>query len=399
VRVLSEHETLRDVVAGQARRLEKRTFLEFGTELYSYADVDDRSDRVATGLSRIGLRTGEHLGVLLLNRPELLFFFLGASKLGAVCVLLDPAWEFPDVAAALAASDVSAVVAEASFRPLQSIVPGVRHWIFLDRAGLPEDALPAISRGSSLGFWPDLSPDDPAVIAFTRGTHRRKAVVLSHRNLLSNSRQILQPFRIDETDRFFCALPLHRVAAQVLLVLTPWLAGASCTLSEPYSEGSLSVMEAAGSTVLAATPGIYTRISASGDTSDLGLSSLRLAVCHSGPAGEQILRQFEDRYDALIVETYGLLEATCLTCANPYTGVRKPGSLGLPLPGQQCRVVGPDGCEVEAGRTGEIVLQGPNVMLGYHRSPEETAHALRGGWMHTGDQGYVDGDGYYYLSG
>jgi acyl-CoA synthetase (AMP-forming)/AMP-acid ligase II len=275
----------------------------------------------------------------------------------------------------------------------------VRHWVFLDETGLPDNAFPSISSGSPLGFWPDLNPDDPAVISFTRGSGTtRKAVVLTHRNLLSNSRQILQPFRIDETDRFFCALPLHWVAAQVLLILTPWLAGASCTLDEPYSNRSLSLIESAGATVLAGTPETYTRISDSAASADRRLSSLRLAVCYSGPVGERIVRQFEDRYDALIVETYGLLEATCLACANPYTGVRKPGSLGLPLPGQQCRIIGPDGGELAAGCTGEIVLHGPNVMLRYYGNPEETARVLRGGWLHTGDQGYVDEDGYYYLS-
>jgi acyl-CoA synthetase (AMP-forming)/AMP-acid ligase II len=113
--------------------------------------------------------------------------------------------------------------------------------------------------------------------------------------------------------------------------------------------------------------------------------------------GRKLLRQFEERHDVLIVEGYGLVEGTCLTCANPYTGVHKAGSLGLPLPGQECRIFDEQDNALPPGRVGEIVVRGPNVMKEYYREPQATARTLRGGWLHTGDSGYADSDGYYYL--
>ena len=109
-----------------------------------------------------------------------------------------------------------------------------------------------------------------------------------------------------------------------------------------------------------------------------------------------MLTVFQERHDALIVEVYNRAEATCLCCANPYTGVRKSGSLGLPLPGLKCAIVDAQGRELPPGAKGEIVVRGPNVMKEYYKDPEDTKKALRGGWLHTGDFGYIDSDGYYW---
>jgi long-chain acyl-CoA synthetase len=250
-----------------------------------------------------------------------------------------------------------------------------------------------------LGFWPDIDAADAAMIAYTGGrSGPRKFVALTHRNLISSSRQLQQPFRIDETDRFLCALPLSQVATHVLALLTPWMAGASSVLGEPYSSQTLSHVQEARITVLAGTPRLYDVLSAPLFSGDYDISHLRLAVCHSGRVDDQIRAEFEGAYDALLVESYGLVEATSLCCANPYTGVRKPGSVGLPLPGQRCRVADADGGDLPAGRSGEILVRGPNVMRGYFGDPEATGKALRDGWLHTGDSGFTDREGYYYLA-
>jgi long-chain acyl-CoA synthetase len=250
-----------------------------------------------------------------------------------------------------------------------------------------------------LGFWPDVEPDSAAVIAYTGGrSGPRKYAVLTHRNLISSSLQLQQPFRIDETDRFLCALPLSLITAQIVLLLAPWMAGAASVLEEPYGSATLSLVQRARITVLAGTPRVYDLIAAPLFSGDCDLSQLRLAICHSGRVGEHIRAEFEDRYDALLVECYGLVEATALCCANPYTGVRKPGAIGLPLPGQRCRIVDADDRELPAGKPGEIVVRGPNIMRGYFRDAEGTAKAVRDGWLHTGDIGYTDSDGYYYLT-
>ncbi|NWG14701.1 MAG: AMP-binding protein [Acidobacteria bacterium] len=393
-----ENATLRDLVADQARRCGKRVFLEYGGHSYSYVAVDEKTDRVATALSRMGLKHGDRIALLLSNRPEFLFFFLGAPKIGVIPVPIDPTALPDEIGFAIEHSGSTAVVTERLYLEYREQLPNVGKWIVVDDPGFAQAPFEGLERGRILGFWPDLEADDPAVISYTRGTTGDpKPVVLTHRNLISNCAQTLQPFRIDETDRFFCALPLSSVAAEVLLVLLPWIAGGSCILGEAYAARLLVELEESRATVLAGTPALYEMIAGSTGFAHSNISTLRLAICYSGPVGRKILRQFEERHDILIVEGYGLVEATCLTCANPYTGVRKPGSLGLPLPGLECRIVDAEGHYLGPGKTGEIVVRGPNVMAGYYRSPRETEAALRGGWLHTGDFGYADPDGYYFL--
>ncbi|MGZ4331694.1 MAG: class I adenylate-forming enzyme family protein, partial [Solirubrobacteraceae bacterium] len=126
-------------------------------------------------------------------------------------------------------------------------------------------------------------------------------------------------------------------------------------------------------------------------------ASLRCVVCGAAPMPAAAIHAFEDRYGVSILEGYGQSEGTVVTTANPLTGLRKPGTVGLPLPGQEVRVVGEDDEPLPSGQVGEVTVRGPNVMRGYLGMPEETAETLRGGWLHTGDLGRFDEDGYLVL--
>jgi long-chain acyl-CoA synthetase len=274
----------------------------------------------------------------------------------------------------------------------------VRHWIEVDNPSFAASPFQSLTRGPILGFWPDLDPEEPAIISYSKSQSGVwKPVVLSHRNLISNCIQMLQPFRINETDRFLCAIPLGSMTASVLLLLAPWAAGGACILREVFAPQLLHDIRERRATVIAGMPRLYEMLAGLPEFAQSDLSSLRLAICSSGPVGDKIRVQFEERYDALIVEGYGPVEGTCLCCANPYPGVRKPGSLGLPLPGLECRIAGTDDRELSTGEQGEIIVRGPNVMKGFYRNPDSTARALKNGWLHTGDVGYTDSDGYYFL--
>jgi long-chain acyl-CoA synthetase len=128
-----------------------------------------------------------------------------------------------------------------------------------------------------------------------------------------------------------------------------------------------------------------------------GTTSLRYIICGAAPLSRELLEAFQNRFDIRILEGYGLTESTCVSSLNPYYGARKPGSIGLPVRGQQMKIVNPDGARVEDGELGEIVVKGPNVMAGYLRNPEATAKAIHDGWLYTGDVGYVDSDGYFFI--
>jgi long-chain acyl-CoA synthetase len=386
---------LRDLLTTQARRFEKRIFLEYDSkEVYSYGAVDDRTDRVATGLSRLGLRFGDRVALLLTNRPEFVFFLLGAPKVGMVPVPIDPSWKEDEIRFAIRHSGAAAIVTENALTDLCARVSDLPRCIVVDDLAFAGAPFQNLSGGTVLGFWPDLSPADPAALLYAPG---KNPVALSNQNLVSNCVRMLQPFRIDESDRFLCELPLSSITAAVILLLAPWAAGATCVLRGAFSPRLVGEIEENGITVLAGTPALYRRIVESPRFSSANLSSLRLALCTAGSAGERTSAEFEERHDALIVEAYGSLETSGLCCANPYTGIRKPGSVGLPLPGQECRIVTRKGEEFAPGIFGEILVRGPNVMKGYYGNEEATTRALRDGWLHTGDEGYIDSDGYYFL--
>jgi long-chain acyl-CoA synthetase len=397
VKLATEQQTLRDVLTAQAHRYERKVFLEHGSSRFSYSDVDDRTDRVATGLSRIGIRPGDRVALLLSNSPELVFFLLGTPKVGMVPVPIDPDASEEEISSILWHCGATAIVTEKRFDFLKDRTPQIRHWIAVDGDSFAEPPFNKLEGGSVLGFWPDLDPDSAALISYAPGVAAgHKGVVLTHRNIVSNCLQVLQPFRIDETDRFLCGLPLSTTVAEILLLIVPWLSGAACVLRQPGAGGLLRDIQESRVTVLAGVPELLGRLASSREFADSDLSALRLAISFSGPIDRAVLRQFEEQHDALIVESYGALEASCLVCSNPYTGLRKPGALGLVLPGQECRVVDRAGKDLPAGAAGEILVRGPNVMKEYFRDPVATAKALKGGWLHTGDQAWVDSDGYYF---
>jgi len=388
--------TLRDHLTAQARRFEKKTFLEHGAKHYSYRAIDDSTDHVATALGKLGLRRGERVAIVLPARPELVFFLWGAPKVGLVPVPIDPSLERGEIASRIEQAQVSALVTERVFADLAPA--STRHVILVDE----ESAAPDFAKfvhGPALDFWPDLDPGDPAALVFTQGRDgRRRGVLLSHGNLIANATQLLQPLRVNATDRFFHALPLASSSGLVLQLLLPWTAGACAVLPDPVRSGIHAELERHRITVVVGSPVLYGDLARTERKVARASSALRLAACIGGAVGDAVQRSFEERYDALIVEGYTLTEATCVACANPYTGVRKSGSLGLPLPGQECRIEPGTGSAPDARAVGEILLRGPNVMKGYFDDPGATHAALRDGWLHTGDLGYVDSDGYYHLA-
>ena len=152
-------------------------------------------------------------------------------------------------------------------------------------------------------------------------------------------------------------------------------------------------------TYFSAVPTIYSMLAALPDGVQPDTSSLRFGICGAAPASAELLTRFEDRYGFPLIEGYGLSEGTCATTLNPISGPRRAGTVGVALPGQEIRILDPDGAELATGLDGEVVVRGPNVMRGYLGRPEDTAQVIVDGWLHTGDVGHLDADGYLTLVG
>jgi acyl-CoA synthetase (AMP-forming)/AMP-acid ligase II len=241
-------------------------------------------------------------------------------------------------------------------------------------------------------------PEALALLIYTSGTTGRpKGVMLDHANVSATARIIIDWFEMTAGTRSLLVLPLFHVNGIMVSVVSPLLAGGSSFIAERFHAATFwATVEQARPTFFSAVPTIYSMLtSRPGAPPDTG--SLRFVICGAAPMPRQLIGEFEGRFGVPVVEGYGLSECTVVCTLNPLHGVRKAGSVGVPVPGVEVGVVDAADALLPAGQAGEVVVRGPNVMRGYLGRPEESAQTLRGGWLHTGDVGRFDQDGYLSL--
>jgi acyl-CoA synthetase (AMP-forming)/AMP-acid ligase II len=242
-------------------------------------------------------------------------------------------------------------------------------------------------------------PGDLALLIYTSGTTGRpKGVMLDHANVAATTEMIVDWFEMTPADRCLLVLPLFHVNGIMVSVVSPLVAGGSTMIAPRFDAATFwDVVERERPAFFSAVPTIYAMLTAQPAEVRPDTSSLRHVICGAAPMPAAAIGAFESRYGVPIVEGYGLSECTVVATANPLRGPRKPGTVGVPLPGQRVRILDSRDEPVAAGESGEVVIQGPNVMRGYFGRSEETARTLRGGWLHTGDVGRFDEDGYLVL--
>ncbi|APE35437.1 AMP-dependent synthetase [Nocardia mangyaensis] len=345
----------------------------------SNAQFRARVDAAASVLHRAGVRADDVVAVVLPNRVELVVVLFAAWRLGAAVTPVNPGLTEDDIRYQIEDSGAAVVVGE----------PG-RASVTLDVAALAETVGPVAAAAPTDGL---------ALIIYTSGTTGRpKGVLLGHDNLAAMCAMIIDALRLDETDHSLLILPLFHVNGIVVSVLSPLLAGGRTTIAGRFSaSGFFDTVEAVRPTYFSAVPAIYAMLVAQPEGPRHDGSSLRLAICGAAPMPAELIGRFEQRYGVPIVEGYGLSEGTCASTLNPVPGQRKPGTVGVPLPGQTVAIRDADGVHAAPGEPGEVVVRGPNVMRGYLGKPGETAETVVDGWLRTGDVGYFDEDGYLVL--
>ena len=257
------------------------------------------------------------------------------------------------------------------------------------------------AKGPGWDQAPHVEPSALALLIFTSGTTGvPKGVMLDHANLDAMAEMGSQALGIGPADRCLLILPLFHVNGIVVSVLMPLLAGASVVIAERFDPNNFfDAVEQHRPTYFSAVPTIYTLLAALPDDVRPDTSSVRFGICGAAPASAELLGRFEARYGFPLIEGYGLSEATCASTINPVAGERRAGTAGIAFPGQQIRIVDEDGTEVATGVAGEVLIAGPNVMRGYLGRPDETARVIIDGWLHTGDIGHLDTEGYLTLVG
>jgi len=373
----------------------------------SYRELDEQSGRLAAGLREAGLSPGHVVALQLPNLPQFLVAYFGALKAGLVVLPLNPLLMAPELEYHLTDSAASLLIgfegmhAEAAKACETTGVP--LYLVSMGQGPLPEGALAfgELLRPAPLdepGGVPR-APDDTAVLVYTSGTTGRpKGAELTHFQLYMNCTVAGGLFGARSDDVVLAVLPFFHVfgLSSVINVFVRY--GGCLSIVPRFAPAAvLDAIEADRCTVIGGVPTMLHAL-AQLDITGRDLSALRVAVSGGASLPEDIMRTFEDKYGIEVLEGYGMTE-TASSCSFNRPGDRKVLSIGKPLWGVRMRVADASGRPLPAGRehVGEILIRGHNVMKSYLGRPEATAETLRDGWLHSGDLGFVDEDGFYFI--
>ncbi len=411
---------LATVLESAARMNPGATAITFPGTSFSYSETNVLANKVAAGLRAAGIEPGQRIALCSPNLPQFVFIYFGIVKAGCVVVPFNVLLAEAEFAYIL--NDSGAVgffcfegsdelpVGETG-RKAFARADGCRHFwsITLDPAALPTfegaGTFGALVAGAAGAFdTVDRSGEDTAVILYTSGTTGRpKGAELTHANLVLNTIVSARLNSLSSEDRILVALPLFHVFGQVVLMLAGLLANGRLVVMPRFEPAEVFERVAAeGVSILAGVPTMYWGLLTHAETNPSvdarkQLKSVRLCATGGAAMPVEVLRAVEERFGVTVLEGYGLSETSPVVSFNSLDAERKVGSAGRAVWGVEMRIVDPEENTLPPGETGEVVVRGHCVMKGYLNRPEATAEAMRGGWFHTGDLGYMDEDGYLFI--
>lgn len=352
----------------------------------TYGELDQWSAAVAGQLAAREFGAGDVLAVMLPNRAELVVAMLAAWRLGGIVTPVNPAFT---------ASEADFQINDCNARLVINASPesptGGRPAIHVDDLAAPGPGPAPV----------ELADDNVALLIYTSGsTGKPKGVILDHGNLEAQSQDFVAAYELTQQDHCLLVLPLFHVNALTLNTLCPLSVGGQITIVGKFSVSRFFEQVArVKPTYTAVVPSILSMLVSLPDEVQPDTTSLRYAICGAAPLSEELLTRAQERFGMVILEGYGLTEATCCSAGNPLHGPHKIGTVGVPVGRQRIQIVSPEGTVLLPGERGEVVVSGPTVMRGYLGRPDATAAALVGGWLHTGDIGTFDADGYLSIVG
>ena len=414
---------LHHLLRSAARRFPNRPAIFFEGSRLSYRRLNHEANRFANALIALGVSKGARVVLLLPNVPQMAIGFYGAMKAGATAVFVPPVLEPEEVVRQIKDSEASVLVTLSMWAGLAKKIQeesGVPHVALTDPAeyvsplkylisawrnrgyGLPNslrwrDWLSGVSNKSPTV---DVRPDDLAVIQYTGGTTAQsRGVMLSHRNLVANALQTRHwmPEAREGRERFLCVVPIFHSYGLTTAMNVPVSVGAAMIMKAQFQTlDTLKAIKKYKPTIFPGVPNMYRAINTFRRVRKFGVQSINYCISGSEPLHVEVQETFEKITKSRLVEGYGLTEASPVTHANPLSEKRKAGSIGIPLPSTEAKIVDLSNKEkeVKPGHIGELAIRGPQVMLGYWKDSKATKEAFVGGWLLTGDIAQVDEDGY-----
>lgn len=362
----------------------------------TFGQIEARANQMAHELVARGLARGDRLCVHLANRVEFIDLFLACVRLGVIFVPMNVLYRERELRHIITDSDPKAVVMSSASDA--TYPDGATLWAV---EALTESAA---ARPTTRVLMP-LEGDTPAMIVYTSGTTgAAKGAVLSHNNLAANGINVTSCWRISDADRYLAVLPLFHVHGLGNGIHAWLISGCLMRLAERFEQRTAAALfQEFAPTLFFGVPTIYVRLLDSQVVSDRDARAIgaraRLFVSGSAPLPAHVLEAFRQRFGHTILERYGMSESLMII-SNPYEGERRPGTVGMPLPGVSVRLVDGDDAPVADGDVGEVQVQSPALFSSYWQRADATASAFtRGGWFRTGDLAVRSADGYYTLRG
>jgi len=375
-------------------------FSEADDRQYTYTEFQAAVARLATMLMAKRVHKGDVVSLLLPNGVEYVIAYFACWQIGAIAGPVNSLLKAQEIAYIISNSEARALLVHSQFVPLidplrpqlttlQTVIQ------FDDENQVTSEFNGATLPASAAGL------DDEAIIIYTSGTTGKpKGCLLTHRNLIANARQISHWLGFTSNDRLLTIMPLFHMNAVSVTTMAALYGGGATVVSPKFSASRfwqiISEYQITSFGSVATMLSMLLKTYPDGVPQEFETSQLRFAMCGSAPVPAEVMRQFEETFHCLVIEGYGLSESTCRSTFNPPDERRRPGSCGLPI-GNEMRVVDEADKDMANGALGEIVLRGNNVLKGYFKNAEATETAFRNGWFHTGDIGYRDQDGFYYI--
>lgn len=419
-------ETLPAMLSRSARRFSRRPALYFFGKTVSYRECHSLVERFACGLVGLGIRKGDRVALCLPNCPQAVIAYFGILRAGGIVVACNPTYTEHELSHQLRDAGARAIVVlDLMYQKIQRLdlnliivtritdfMTTIAKYIYERRNGQPP---PEISAGNTTPFFHDVlddtasfapgdlpvaTPDDIALLQYTGGTTGvSKGAELCHRNLTANIQQLISWFApAERVESFLAALPLFHVFGMTV-TQNICLAVGGCMVLVPDPRNMpvlLTLLRKKQPTVITLVPALVRKLLEQCEAKDF--QATRFVICGGAALPYELLKKFKEKTDHMIVEGYGLSEASPVTHCNIPRGLSVKRSIGLPIVNTEAKIVDEEGREVPVGEVGELWVRGPQVMRGYWNNHEETANVRKpDGWLATGDIARMDQDGFFYI--
>ncbi len=401
---------LTDIIQNNANKFYKKKAIVFDKRIINYGQLSEYVDKIASGLMDSKVKKGSKVALLLKNSPEFIISYFAILKCASIVVPLNYMFKEEELKYILEDSGCCCIITSSEFvsilKRIRLRVDKLKYIFVVDKKVENTIEFPFFSDNNLKSKdYSCVHENEIASILYTSGTTGRpKGVMLTHKNLVTNAKSCVKAIKINKRDKFLCFLPMFHSFTWTVCVLIPLYLSSTIFILKsvsPFSKVIKSVIKNR-ITIFVAIPAVYKVLSKALVPRILKWKALKflnpLRICISGAASlsQAVIEKFKSKFNMPLLEGYGLTEASPVVSINPINNT-KCGSVGLPLPGIEVKVVDEKGYSLPFNTPGELLVKGKNVMKGYYNLPEETKEVLQNGWLYTKDIAKIDEEGYIYI--